>query len=52
MASNDTKTVLDEANTKAVAMMLGKLEDTTSPRSMRRSASVGWGRSLISRLEL
>lgn len=27
MASDDTKTVLDEANTKAVMMMLDKLED-------------------------
>ncbi len=27
MASDDTKTVLDETNTKAVATMIGKLEE-------------------------
>jgi hypothetical protein len=27
MTSDDTKTVLDEANTRAVALMLDKLED-------------------------
>jgi len=27
MASEDTKTVLDDANTRAVALMLDKLED-------------------------
>ena len=27
MASDDTNTVLDEANTRAVALMLDKLED-------------------------
>ena len=27
MASDDTKTVLDDVNARAVALMLGKLED-------------------------